>query len=249
MFCPHCGNQVPEGSRFCGKCGAQLSVGPAQQTGAGAQPGDGYTPVSTDVPDDPFGGTPQNSGKKSPVALIVAIVAVVAVVAPVIFGVTRCAGGGTGSAQGVADSVDAAYTTIFEGDFSSDSVTDGVDQLINLMPPEAVEEALEKGGLTRDDLRDELKESLGAIDEYSAYLSMFDLDVEATLGDELDSDELDRINSSLENSGVTSSASEGYHISMTLEMSALGESYDQEMDESGAYAVHLDGGWYLWMNV
>ena len=48
---------------------------------------------------------------------------------------------------------------------------------------------------------------------------------------------------------MSSSASEGYYISLDVEVSAMGQSYSQQMDESGLYAICLDGGWYLWMNM
>ena len=37
MFCPQCGNQLPDGSAFCGKCGAQLGAVPASAPVAGAR--------------------------------------------------------------------------------------------------------------------------------------------------------------------------------------------------------------------
>ena len=37
MFCPQCGNQLPDGSAFCGKCGAQLGAAPASAPVAGAR--------------------------------------------------------------------------------------------------------------------------------------------------------------------------------------------------------------------
>lgn len=280
MFCPHCGNTLPDGSRFCGKCGAQLnldsgtSAGFGSQAGVGSQPGGGYgagpgmTPGGgyvpgagpqpgggfapgsmTGVPGNSFGG-PQNRPKKAPVALIVAAVAVVAVVALVIFGITRCVGGGSkGSAQGVANSIDAAYTKVFDGNFSSDSITAAVDQLMGLMPPEAVNSMMDESGISREELRDQIQSAFGPIDQYTAYLSLVDFDLEVKLGDKLESSELDSIDSRLEDFDVSSSASEGYHVSLAVEVSAMGQSYNEEMDESGMYIIHLDDGWYLWINM
>lgn len=280
MFCPHCGNTLPDGSIFCGKSGAQLSASSAPPMGSqnpagagawpgggfaagpgmtpgggyapgmGSQPGGGFAPGSmTGVPGNSFGG-PQNRPKKAPVALIVAAVAVVAIVGLVIFGVSRCVGGGGGrSAQDVANSVDAIFAKFLEDDFSSGSMADGVDQMIDLLPPEMVDSMMEGSGFSREELREEVESAFGPIDQYSSYLSMIDFDVEVTLGDELGSSELDSINSSLEDYDVSSSASEGYYISLDVEVSAMGQSDSQQMDESGLYAICLDGGWYLWMNM
>lgn len=40
MFCPKCGNRLPDGSAFCGKCGTRL----AAPAGAGGRPTAGPTP-------------------------------------------------------------------------------------------------------------------------------------------------------------------------------------------------------------
>lgn len=42
MFCPSCGTQIPDGSRLCGSCGADLS---ARGAGAPAAPAPGQVPV------------------------------------------------------------------------------------------------------------------------------------------------------------------------------------------------------------
>ena len=42
MFCPSCGTQIPDGSRFCGSCGTDLS---ARGTGAPAAPAPGQVSV------------------------------------------------------------------------------------------------------------------------------------------------------------------------------------------------------------
>ena len=38
MFCPSCGNQVPDGTAFCPKCGKQIGSAAAQQPQAQPQP-------------------------------------------------------------------------------------------------------------------------------------------------------------------------------------------------------------------
>ena len=46
MFCPKCGNRLPDGSAFCGKCGTRL----AAPAGAGGRPTAGPTPSKAAVP-------------------------------------------------------------------------------------------------------------------------------------------------------------------------------------------------------
>ena len=45
MFCSNCGNQISEGSRFCGVCGAPVEVAPQQQPVQPQQPAQPEQPV------------------------------------------------------------------------------------------------------------------------------------------------------------------------------------------------------------
>ena len=38
MFCPHCGNQLPDTAKFCGQCGAQMNARPQAEPQPQAQP-------------------------------------------------------------------------------------------------------------------------------------------------------------------------------------------------------------------
>lgn len=76
MFCPKCGNQQPDGTRFCGVCGAPLGT-PTTGAPAGGTP----TPGPFVPPQQPF--SPAGARGASGVnvyALIAAVVAVLAVV-------------------------------------------------------------------------------------------------------------------------------------------------------------------------
>lgn len=252
MFCPHCGTQLPDGSRFCGACGAQLPAATpesmAPQPGAAPQPIEPPAPQSVyDAPPTFDASSPQGGSKPKTALIVAAVVAAIAVVALLVFGLTRCtSAGSSGSPQDVANRLDGALETMIDGDFSSESLTSGIDQMIDIMPPEAVEKALERDGMTREDLRDDMESALGVMDEYSAYLGMVNIEFEVTVGAPLSADDLEDINDSLADAGVSSSASEAYQISLYMEVSALGQSYEQDLDESGMCAVHLGSGWYLW---
>lgn len=76
MFCPKCGSQQPDGSKFCGVCGAPISA-PSQPVGPGPQP--------SGVGPQPWTPTPQTGVGVRPVqglnvfALAAAIVAVLVI--------------------------------------------------------------------------------------------------------------------------------------------------------------------------
>lgn len=231
MFCPQCGNQVPDGSRFCGKCGAQLSGGsPAPAPAAG--PSVAVAPK-------------KGPGPRAKLA-IVAVVAL-AVVGAAIFGIVSCVrGGGHGSAQDVANGLGSAINKAFEGNFSSEAVAGAMDDLIDLMPQQAVDQALQKKGLTRDDVADELMGQMGMLDseEVQGVMSAVDIKITTSVGAELSADELASMNESLGEYGLT--ATEGNHIAASVEMSALGQTQSQDAPETGMVAVKIDGAWYLW---
>ena len=52
MFCPNCGKELPDGSKFCGFCGADISK---EQTGNDAING-GMNDTATGMPGQSFGG-------------------------------------------------------------------------------------------------------------------------------------------------------------------------------------------------
>ena len=77
-------------------------------------------------------------------------------------------------------------------------------------------------------------------------LGLIDIKLTATLGTQLSSDELSDVNDDLIDGGASAPAAEGYHIGLDIEVSALGETESQSVDESGLIAVRVGNGWYLW---
>ena len=86
MFCPKCGNEIPDGDKFCNKCGSKIKAPEGQ--GLNAEPGD----VSPDAPaesasSEPIADQPAKTngtamkpkGKKPVVIGIVAAIATVAI--------------------------------------------------------------------------------------------------------------------------------------------------------------------------
>ena len=260
MFCSNCGTQLPDGSRFCWKCGAQLGSAPVQPQVPQTPPSYGGAPVTPAVP-------PQKPKSKTGLIVAIVVVAVVVVVGLAVWGIVSLVGtqnssqtvtegslgsaqmvpdGPHSSAQKVADGVDSAMDTIIDGDFSADATQRGMDDLVDLMPQEAVDHELAEQGMTRDDLRDEMSSALGDPDELSSVASLADIEFSATVGAPLDSDELADVNEELAEAGMSANVTDGNHISYSMEISALGQSDSQDMEESGLYAINIDGSWYLW---
>ncbi len=77
MFCPNCGNNNPDDSKFCENCGSKLE---AQAPTMEEPAGDSYVPPCEPVYTAPAGG----SAAKSLVPVVAGIVAVIAVVAVVL---------------------------------------------------------------------------------------------------------------------------------------------------------------------
>lgn len=84
MFCPKCGNQLPDGSAFCGKCGAQLGApaGSAPAAGAGGRPAACPMPAKAAVPNTaPSRPSASSAAAKAPALAVVAAVLAAAAVA------------------------------------------------------------------------------------------------------------------------------------------------------------------------
>lgn len=81
MFCPQCGNQLPDGSAFCGKCGTKLNA-PSQPAG-GVSPAPGTTgarPASARVLAMPAVLPTAAVSATSPLRVLLAVVAAIALI-------------------------------------------------------------------------------------------------------------------------------------------------------------------------
>lgn len=108
MFCPKCGQQVPDGSTFCTHCGASLKAagGPVTAPGAapapmnggpaGAAPGPSFSPDVTQAMPI-VTPAPQKPKSKTPIIVAVACAAVVLIGAGTVFALTVVNGSNSGS--------------------------------------------------------------------------------------------------------------------------------------------------------
>ena len=241
MFCPTCGKQNPDGAHFCGQCGRDLR-------GYAKQPLQTATSV-------PAGAATPNLGKRSFLILAVAALVVIGVV---IFGITRCVGGGgRGSAEDLANELTAPYQRIFDDSLSSASVEAFAETVLGAMPPEAVDAMLEESGTdSREEAIEQLGDSLvvGPASGVESVLDKVDVEIRITVGDTLDDDQIDSLNEDFEDHDISLEVTDACTLGADMPMTAredvgtldAGESTSQEASNSGLIAIEIDGSWYLW---
>ena len=137
MFCPKCGTQIDDDSRFCGKCGAAVSAA-------------GSVYAKTNVPETVAAPAPSRrlSGKAKVIGVIVAAL-VVALLGCWIFGVFG------GNEQ--EDVVDQFIDSMFDADAQG---------IVDTIPDELMNVLLEEADCTERELVDQLQEVLDYAFEY-----------------------------------------------------------------------------------
>lgn len=191
--------------------------------------------------------------------LAVAVIAVVAIVLAVsgVFG-----GGAHKSAQGIADQTDALFDDLMQSDFDSAAFEKFGSGIIDLIPPEFIDSALEETGRTREELIQYMGSSLGGSMEYyastpSSYTDMFTISIDVELGDRLDSYDIESINDALESSGCDGVVTEGYHLTGEVSVTfnedyegySAGETESEDVGNIGVCAIKIGNSWYLWPGV
>lgn len=184
--------------------------------------------------------------------LAVGVVAIVAIV----LALGGIFGGGHGSAQSIADSVESAFTDLIASDLEGDDWERFGLDIVSLMPEEAVEASIDMQGYdSREDFAEYMGESMGSSLSYArTYLDMVDLSFEIEVGGRLDSDEIDSMNDSLDGLGVDLEVEEAYELEGSITATLLedfggyeaGESESSDMGYIGMCAVKIGGSWYLW---
>ena len=289
MYCPHCGSQLPDGAAFCGHCGKPVAPQPvadaAQPNASAPQPAPAPSPVSGPQSAPPFAaapgsvppGVPPAPAGQSPfdvkppkkpfrvtrgMTIGIFAVAVVAVVA-IVLAVSGVFGGGAHkSAQGIADQTDALFDDLMQSDFDSAAFEKFGSGIIDLIPPELIDSALEETGRTREELIQYMGSSLGGSMEYyastpSSYTDMFTISIDVELGDRLDSYDIESINDALESSGCEGVVTEGYYLTGEVSVTfnedyegySAGETESEDMGNIGVCAIKIGNSWYLWPGV
>ncbi len=278
-FCGYCGKPLPSRSQPVPEQSGSAAAGAGTAAGAaatrptervasnGAQPGGsqhaGSASPATGAPSAQVPWVDQNPPKKrfyvTRGMTVGILVVVVAVVAFAVLSLSGVFGGSTQSSpEGVANQVETLFNDLFESDFDEDAFTEFGGGLIDLFPSEIVDDALALEGVTREELAEELGNSMGSVigtygSTVTSYLDFLSLDVDITLGDQLDSEDLEDLSESFSDAGYDYTVTDGYELvcAVTITLTedyagySAGETISQELD-TGFYTVEINGSWYLW---
>lgn len=264
MFCPKCGKENPDTAKFCGGCGASLPQRAATPSGAAAQPGAASQPAPGTAPAPVTTGGVRGNAPRSTFALlskqtkIVLAVAAVVLAALVVFGITRCSNNPHATADALARSVTGVYERLFTGGYSRDKVERAASDLLDLMPPGALDKAIEMGDYdNRQELVEDAADSVSDMYDSMGVVDVMDkveVKIEITEGEQLDQDDLDDINEVFHDADLDIEATDGVKLGMDGSITFLddyviyekGETVDQSLESIGISAIKVDGKWYLW---
>lgn len=226
------------------------------------------SPAQEDTSPDEQGPLEVPAKKRFPATRLVMVgVAVVAaaVVIAIIAAVTGSMKGGAAglrSAQAVADRVTELYNALLTSDFDAPAFEDFGEGVLDLMPPDVIDAALEDAGYTREEEIESLGSGLGGAMQaygslFSEYADSFTISIAAEPGDALTDDDLADINDDLADLNFDGEATEGYELAGTVIMTFTsdfmtyhaGDEESQDVGSIGLAAINIDGGWYLWPSV
>lgn len=262
MFCPKCGRENPDTAKFCGGCGAEIPQRATTPSGAAVRPDAGAQPAPGAVPAPAGSGgagavrsTFATLSKQTKIVLAVAAVVLLGLVA---FGITRCVSSPHATADALARSVTGVYERIFTGGYSQDNAERAASDLLDLMPPGALDKAIEMGDYeNRRELVEDAAESVSDMYDNMGVTDVLDkveVKLEITVGEQLDQDDLDDINDVFSDADLDIEATDGVDLGMKGTITFLedyviyekGETVDQSLESIGISAIKIDGKWYLW---
>lgn len=233
---------------------ASAAQGASDSTGSSESSDVNESPIEVHAPKQPFHVT---RGMTIGVLAVLAVAVVAIVLA--LSGAFSGGGGPSRSAQDVADRVGQLYDALMQSDFDADAFEAFGSGVIDLMPPEVVDDALAEQGYTRDEAVEELGVTLGgAMQSYgslvSSFADTFTMGLDVQLGDELTTSEIEDINDDLSSSGCSGTVSEGYYLTGTMVITfgadfqgySAGDEETMDVGNIGLCAVKIDGSWYLW---
>lgn len=263
MFCKYCGAQVADNAAFCGKCGKGLPKTAAPSPVGSPMPSAAQATIGRMQ----TAGAGVVSGNKNVKVIAIAIVAVLVVAIALVF--LLGGKGGASSPDKIGDKVGTAMDTLVSSSLEMSDIEKAARDIVDLMPPEAVESSVKNQGFEsvddyfRSTLSSDSAGSLfsalpfGSSDEYRELLSALDISFKCAPGSSLDESELSDINETLWELGVDSKATEGYELDGSITVTATGDNEygiekgktQTETTSTGMDVVKIDGKWYLWTNL
>ena len=199
MFCPKCGTQIDDDSRFCGKCGAAVST--ADRVYAKAN-----------VPKTAAAPAPSRrlSGKAKVIGVIVAALVVAALLGCWILGVFG------GNDQ--EDVVDQFIDSMFDAD--AEGIVDAIpDELMNVL--------LEEADCTERELVDQLQEVLDYAFEYMPEGIKISHRIDET--ESIYGEELEEVKRQYAEMGVEVAAAKSVEVELTASAMGMSESIEIEV--------------------
>ena len=249
MFCGQCGRENHDTASFCKYCGHTLAA-------RRARPAD-----SDPAPVEVGSGIPGTS--KKALGIGVAVVAAIVIVAVVVVVVGRFGSGfigGRSSSDQLAQDVSDSYNRYIASGFSTEGSKAFINDILNMVPNEAVEQVMRKEGVSdRSELVKALENQtggLGSIGKASTNLDKLKITITFFTEGEIPSSKMTSINQVLMSSGPNVRASEGYVLGARMEITALedvsgvskGQTKAETMDGMGSYAIKINDKWYLWLD-
>lgn len=253
MFCPKCGNQIPDSAHFCPNCGAKVGVQPSPIS-------DGLS-SSTTIQND-YSGMSADSVRKGPslASKLVPVAAAVVIIVAAIFVITRfMPTDGKSSGGRVAQELTKTTNRVFSSNFSESSIETMFKSVIDMMPKEAVSALLAEEGLSDySELMSELDIlSLSDLSSLQPYMESLDITCEFVIGDQLSQAELSSINEGFTEHGLNLYATKGNSLGVAMNITALedvrginkGETISQSIDDTGLIVIAINDRWYLWGDI
>ena len=283
MNCPTCGQPTNPGSAFCGKCGTRLAVSaprPAPMPQPSPAPGPMPTPRTVPTPRPmpmaqqapmrqpaplapPMPAAPPAPGaggtaaaRMSPRAvkwLGAAAFAVIIVVASLLTGSPSMAGRSS-SPQQLADTLAEQINTLYGGDVDSEAYERYADQALDLIPPQVLEAALDRGDVTREEAAEKvaskMQSALGS--NLETVLDHMDVTIRISVDEHMDRDRIDDLEEDLSDDGVDididdAVSYEGEYTYVCKDdygSCKTGDTKTMSLN-FGMGAIEVDGRWYL----
>lgn len=253
MFCPNCGAQLPDGSKFCASCGSAVESAPAEteiltpaETPASV-PVEETVVLSVDTPapvqetpvvpqHQPYAeyapqtvsapvmtAEPAPVKKKNKGLLIGVIVAAVAIVTAVVLFLVLGGGGGSSSPEAVAEK---AISCTFEGD---------IDGLFSCVNDKYLDVMCEKEGVSLDEIKSQMSEAM-------SYITTLGIDYKIVNNGatEVDSSTYDSVVE--EYAGYDISVTDVKRVNLEVTMTVFGMEQSQDFP---IITVKIGGNWYV----